>query len=327
VPSPRRSAPVPPRGPETRRLAAVDLGTNTVRLLVVEVPPGGAWRALLETQRITRLGEGLGGSGRLGEAAMRRTLATVAEFCRRAAETGAREVLIVATSAVREAENRAEFVERVRRATGHPVRVVPGGEEARLALLGALQGLPRLGGSVVLLDIGGGSTEVIVAEEGRLRSAVSLPLGVVPLAERYVDAGPVAPGRAAALAEEVAATLGRWLAGLEAEAGHRPLVGTAGTVTTLAALDQALPAYDPGRVHGYVLPRPRIEALLERLRALPLAARAALPCLEPGRADLIVPGAVICVALMQRLGATSLTVSEWGLREGILVEHLRAAAP
>lgn len=258
---------------------------------------------------------------------MARTIATVAEFCRSAEALGAREILIVATSAVREATNRQAFLDRVREATGRTVNVVPGEEEARLALLGALDGLPGLRGSFVLFDIGGGSTEFILARDRRLAAAVSLPLGVVPLAERYMTAGPVDAARYEAMEGEIRSRLGAGLS--DFAQGVRPdhLVGTAGTVTTLAALDLELPAYDPERVQGHVLSRHRIEQLLARLGALPVAARAALPCLEPGRADLIVPGTAICLAVMGRFGAAALRVSEFGLREGILLEHLSRSAP
>lgn len=252
---------------------------------------------------------------------MSRTLAVVDEFCRRAHAQGADDILIVATSAVREALNRQEFVDRVRRAVGHAVEVVTGEEEARLALLGVLDGLPDLPSAFVLFDIGGGSTEFIRGRERRVVAAVSLPLGVVGLAERYMTAGPVDWSRYAAMEQEIRVALSAGLSGF-ATASHEPLVGTAGTVTTLAALDQELQAYDPERVQGYVLERPRIERLLRRLGALSVAARGALPCLEPGRADLIIPGTAICLAAMERFDAAAIRVSDVGLREGILIEYL-----
>jgi len=172
------------------RLATVDLGTNTVRLLVVE-PDGPAWRTLQQSQRVTRLGEGQGDSGRLGPEPMRRTSATVAEFARAARALGAGRVRIVATSAVREAANREEFVARLERESGERVEVVSGEEEARLTLKGVTSGLPGLGGSFVLFDIGGGSTEFVLARGGTAAAAVSLRLGVVALQEEWGEPGPV----------------------------------------------------------------------------------------------------------------------------------------
>jgi len=298
-----------------------------VRLLVVEVSVTGQRRALYETQAITRLGEGLAATGRLSEAAMTRTIAAVADFCRSAEARGTHEILIVATSAVRDALNRQAFVDRVQRAVGHAVEIVTGEEEARLALLGVLEGLPGLAGTFVLFDIGGGSTEFILARARRVAAAFSLPLGVVPLAERYGTDGPLDWSRYAHMEREIRSGLAGGLAAFAA--GSRPdsLVGTAGTVTTLAALDQELQAYDPARVQGHVLERPRIERLLKRLGALSAAARATLPCLEPGRADLIIPGIAICLAVMDRFGAAAVSVSDSGLREGILIQHLSGGPP
>ena len=312
--------------PRVSRLAAIDLGTNTVRLLVVETRGAGRWRTLAQDQLITRLGEGAAASGLLGDTPIERTVATVAAFCRQAEALGASEVMIVATSAVREAVNRQALLDRVRAASGHEVRVVTGEEEARLALLGALSEIRESSGEVLLVDIGGGSTEFTLARERRVVAALSIRLGVVPLAERYMTQGPVDWARYGEMDREVRAELAPALSRVLPE--HRPdlFIGTAGTVTTLAALDQALSQYDPERVQGYRLHRHRIEKLLAALGALPVAARAALPCLDPGRADLIIPGISICLAAMDCCGFDSLLVSEYALREGILIDYLGRSA-
>jgi exopolyphosphatase/guanosine-5'-triphosphate,3'-diphosphate pyrophosphatase len=307
----------------TRRLAAVDLGTNTVRLLVVEAE-GREWRPLHQSQRVTRLGEGQAETGRLLEAPMQRTVDTVSEFIAAARGLGASEIRVVATSAVREAPNRAELLALLRAATGLDASVVSGEEEARLTLQGVAAGLPQLGGSFVLFDIGGGSTELVLGEGGRLGAVVSLQLGLVRLAERYGDAGPVDWARFALMRGEIDGRLAREIPARIIEAQAPALVGTAGTVTTLAALDLGLPAYDASRVQGHTLARGAVERLLKRLGALAVAERARLPCLEPGRADVLIPGIAICLAVMDRLGYGSLVVSDRGLREGILCEILSA---
>jgi len=307
----------------TRRLATVDLGTNTVRLLVVEAE-GGTWRSLHQSQRVTRLGEGQADAGRLLEAPMRRTVDTVSEFIASARGLGASEIHVVATSAVREATNRAELLARLRAATGLEASVVSGEEEARLTLQGVAAGLPQLGGSFVLFDIGGGSTELVLAEAGRLGAAVSVRLGVVRLAERFGGAGPVNWARFAVMRGEIDGQLAREIPARIAETRAPSLVGTAGTVTTLAALDLGLSAYDASRVQGHRLTRGAVERLLDRLGALAADERARLPCLEPGRADVIIPGIAICLAVMDRLGRDALVVSDHGLREGILCEILSA---
>lgn len=306
-------------------LATVDLGTNTVRLLVV-APDGPAWRTLHQTQRVTRLGEGQGDTGRLRPEPMRRTAATVAEFARAARALGAARVRIVATSAVREAANREEFVARLEREAGERVEVVSGEEEARLTLKGVTSGLPGLDRSFVLFDIGGGSTEFVLAHGGLPAAAVSLRLGVVALQEEWGEPGPVRGEHFARLRRHVEQRLAAEVPEAIASAPAAELVGTAGTVTTLAALELGLATYDPAAVHGHRLARAAVERQLARLGALDVRARGLLPCLEPGRADVIIPGIAICLAAMARCGRESLVVSDRGLREGILAELLETAA-
>jgi exopolyphosphatase / guanosine-5'-triphosphate,3'-diphosphate pyrophosphatase len=308
------------------RLATIDLGSNTVRYLLVEVDGDAAWRTLDHDQRVTRLGQGLAGSGHLGEAPMARTGAAVVEYVARARRLGADDVLVVATSAVREAANGPEFAAMLERTAGAPVRIVTGEDEARLTVRGALAGLPDLRAPLVVFDIGGGSTEFILWREGAVGTATSLRLGVVPLAERYPFAGPVDAAEYRRLEDEVRGRLDREIPGAIVSADIATLVGTAGTVTTLAALDLRLTAYDAARVQGHRLTREAVGRQLARLSALTVEGRGALPCLEPGRADLIVPGTAIVVATMDRLGVDALTVSDWSLREGIVAERLEQLA-
>lgn len=308
------------------RLATIDLGTNTVRLLVADAEPGArAWRVVDQDQRVTRLGEGMHATGRLADAPAARTASTVLEYVARARASGADRIEIVATSAVREAGNGAAYARRLGRATGARVRVVSGEEEARLTLRGILHGLGHAPGRTLAFDIGGGSTEFILACDGALTAAVSLRLGVVALAERYPFREPVDPADYGVLEDEVARQLARELPATVAATPVDRLVGSAGTVTTLAALDLGLLAYDAARVQGHVLTRAAIDVQRRRLAALDVGGRAALPCLEPGRADLILPGVAIVAATMRRLGCERLVVSDWGLREGILADILVGA--
>jgi exopolyphosphatase/guanosine-5'-triphosphate,3'-diphosphate pyrophosphatase len=308
------------------RLATIDLGTNTVRLLVAQVEPGAhAWQTLHQDQRITRLGEGLRGTGRLGGVPAARTQATVLEYVARARELTAARIEIVATSAVREAANGPEFTAELERATGVRVRVVSGDEEARLTLRGILHGLARVDGVTLAFDIGGGSTEFMLARDGVLVAAASLRLGVVPLAERYPFPAPADAVRYRALEQDVAEQLARALPAALTGTRVDRLVGSAGTVTTLAALDLGLAVYDPARVQGHVLSRAAVQTQRRRLAALDLDARARLPCLERGRADLILPGVAIVTATLDRFACERLVVSDWGLREGILADVLAGA--
>jgi exopolyphosphatase/guanosine-5'-triphosphate,3'-diphosphate pyrophosphatase len=301
------------------RLAAIDLGSNTVRLLVADVDSEGGLRPVHGEQVVVRLGEGLAQHGVLAPAAMERALAAVREYATRARALGARRVLAVATAAVREADNRDEFVGRLAGVPGLEVRVVSGDEEARLTLLGVASGVAPAAGSYCVLDIGGGSTELIVASGTRYVSAVSLRLGVVPLVERFLHADPVDWAEYSACVAHVEACLAAAAWPEIRPLGPRALVGTAGTITTLAALDLGLAAYDPARVQGHRLTVTAVRALRERLGALHVAERARLPCLEPGRADLIIPGIAVVLGVLEGLGLAELIVSDAGLREGILV--------
>lgn len=304
------------------RLATIDLGSNTVRLLVADVEPGRqGWRVVESDQRVTRLGEGLAASGHLGPAPAERTAEVVREYVDRARRARADRVAIVATSAVREAANGRDFAAALERATGERVSIVSGDEEARLTLVGVLGGLDGSeapSGDTLVFDIGGGSTEYILARGGQPLASLSLRLGVVDLAERYPFPGPVDRPRYDAMLAEIAARLATEVPDRIRAATLARLVGTAGTATTLAALDLGLTTYDPGRVQGHALARTAIERLRDRLGRLTLAERGTLPCLEPDRADLIVPGVAIVLATLDLTGAGAMIVSDWGLREGIL---------
>jgi exopolyphosphatase/guanosine-5'-triphosphate,3'-diphosphate pyrophosphatase len=302
--------------------AAIDVGTNTLRLLLAEAVGPDDYAVLHEEQQITRLGEGLRSTGLLQDAPRRRSLAVLRRFADLARSLKAGEIAAVATSAVREAGNRQEFVAEVWREAGLALRVIDGEEEARLTLLGVRHGL-RLGSRRVLaIDIGGGSTEFILATGDVIEGIVSTGLGVVKLTEQYLVSDPPTVDEQRKLEDAVEIRIERLrleLPGLEAA----QLVGTAGTVTTLAAIDLALVTYDRQKVRGHCLSLPRVRELLDRLAALALRERRQVHGLEPGRADIILAGAAILAVSMERLGYHELQVSDDGLREGILIDLLR----
>ena len=304
------------------RVCAIDVGSNTVRVLVADVLGTGAWRIADRDQTITRLGENLARTGALGEAPMARTLDAVRGYVERGARLGAGDIRIVATSAVREAANGRTFAAAVERVTGRRVEVVSGEVEARLTLRGVRHGLGPLPGLMLTFDIGGGSTEYVLSQGDAVRSMVSLKLGVVPLAERFAFPGVVLPARYRELHDQVRRRLDGELPAAVRTARVDHLIGTAGTVTALAALDLGLVRYDPDRVQGHVLRRATVKRLLERLCALTVEERTALPCLEPGRADLIIPGTAIVLATLDLTGVDELRVSEYGLREGVIVDAI-----
>jgi exopolyphosphatase/guanosine-5'-triphosphate,3'-diphosphate pyrophosphatase len=305
------------------RLAAIDVGTNTIRLLIGEADGLGGYRPVLGAQEITRLGQGLLPEKILQPEPMRRSLAVLARFRALAEGHGATEIAAVGTSALREAGNRDAFLAQARAEAGLDVAVIPGAEEARLTLLGVRAGLPDPPRHLVMLDIGGGSTELLLADGPIIRGMVSTGLGAVKLSEECFPADPP-DAEALAAARKIALTRL-----LRVRAGELPpwddgaaLVGTAGTVTTLAAIDLRLDPYDPERVNGHRLRRDRVAALLQDLAALPLPRRRQVRGLEPARADIIVGGTIICLAVMDALGFSHLLVSDGGLREGILLDLL-----
>jgi exopolyphosphatase / guanosine-5'-triphosphate,3'-diphosphate pyrophosphatase len=258
----------------------------------------------------------------LGDAPMARTLAVIKTYVERALGVGAGEIRVVATSAVRESSNGRAFADAVGSATGRTVDIISGDDEARLTVRGVRYGLGPLSGSVITFDIGGGSTEYVLSEDDAVRNMVSLRLGVIPLAEQFPFPEGIDWARYRVLADDVRGRLARELPETIRAATVAHLVGTAGTATALAALDLGLARYDPERVQGHTLTREAVQRLLERLGALPVAERGALPCLDPGRADLIIPGIAIVMATFAEIGIQALRVSEYGLREGLLVDAI-----
>lgn len=307
------------------RVAAIDVGTNTVLLLVAERRADGI-APLVERAEITRLGRGVDATGRLEPAAIAETVRVLAGYAAEARGLGVRDIACVATSAARDAANGGEFFAAARAAAGLVPEVISGEEEARLVWRSAWRdfGGPTLR-PLAVLDVGGGSTELSWGDGPAPRGRRSLQVGAVRLTERHVredglSATTLATLRAAARqALEPLGTLDG-LGGLE---GAR-LVGVAGTVTTLAAVDQALPAYDAEKVHGATLELARIDALVGRLAPMTVAARARLPGMEPKRADVIVAGAVVVAEALRLLGFERLTVSDRGVRWGLVYERLGA---
>lgn len=315
----------PRAGPPTR-IAALDLGTNNCRLLVAE-PGANGFEVVDSFSRITRLGEGLATTGQLSEAAVRRTLMALA-VCRRIINRNhIAELRCVATEACRRASNGAAFIDRVERDVGIRLEVVSQDEEARLALLGCLPLIDEMAEQVLMIDIGGGSTELVcldrceaVGGNDGTGIAVSLPVGVVTLAESFAseleDGAYEGMLNAAREAIGAAPLDGFRLRGFDAPTVQ--MLGTSGTVTTLAAVHLGLRRYDRRRVDGIVLDYDEIAAVSDRLKRLDNRGRAAHPCIGQGRADLVVAGCAILEAVHQHWPVRQMRVADRGVREGIL---------
>jgi exopolyphosphatase / guanosine-5'-triphosphate,3'-diphosphate pyrophosphatase len=305
---------------EVARVAAIDIGTNSVLLLIAAAEAAGP-RPLLERATITRMGEGVDKTRRLAPAAVERNLACLRAYAEDLRAHGSPKLDVVGTSALRDAEGAQAFLDEAERILGVRPRVIAGDEEARLTFRGALSGL-TVRGRLLVFDVGGGSTELVIGDAAgttRPESRVSLDIGSVRLFERHVHSDPLLPAEVAAIEADIAGQLtsGAPLLRL-GEGAPVTLVGVAGTVTTLKALELGLPAYDSAQVHGAVLTLGAVEALCAKLASLSLTERQQLPGLQPKRADVIVVGALIVRDLLRRAGATETIVSDRGVRFGLL---------
>jgi exopolyphosphatase / guanosine-5'-triphosphate,3'-diphosphate pyrophosphatase len=293
------------------RVAAIDLGTNTTRLIVADVTDGTV-DAILRRSTITRLGEGVDARRRLLPLPITRVRNCLADYRRELESLGAERALLVATSAVRDAENGEAFLGEIEWSYGFATRLLSGEQEAELTL----RGVGAIDGETMVIDIGGGSTELIA---GGMR--VSTDLGSVRLTERFLQSDPPAAGELEELAQAIRSVLE------EHDLSARRGIGVAGTVTSLAALDLGLVEYDADRVHRHRLGQSAVRAQLDRLAALPLAERREVPGLEPERAPVIVAGAAILLEVMRHLELPEIEVSERDLLDGAALEAAALPEP
>jgi exopolyphosphatase / guanosine-5'-triphosphate,3'-diphosphate pyrophosphatase len=304
----------------TIRLAGVDIGTLTCRLLIADVSPDGRLREVRSERRILRLGEGVDQTKRLSIAAMDRVLQCLTEWRELIDAAHVDATAVVATSAVRDAVNRDEFLSLVKREAGFEVELISGDEEARRTLLGIRSGLPDGVTDVLALDVGGGSTEFILDRPGESPIVRSNDIGVVRLCERLLHHDPPTEEELRQARDWVARETKAAVAGM-GNYQTATFVGTAGTVTSLAAMAQKLPTYEPARIHNYRLQLDTIQELEQTLLSRKKTDRVGLPGLEKGREEVIVAGAIIIRTIMETLGMSSCLVSDLGLREGVVL-HL-----
>ncbi len=301
--------------------ATIDVGTNTTLLLVARLDGRGGLEPVAERAEITRLGRGIGAGGALGRAGIDATLAALRDYAAVARQHGA-TLAAVGTEALRRAPNGDDFLRPAAEILGVPIEVIDGQREAALTFRAVVESFSEARhGDLVVVDIGGGSTEVVLARDGRPTSARSLPLGSVRLTEQHVRQDPIAPDELASL--RAAVTGG--LAGIPFPRGGT-VVGVAGTVTSLAAMAEAMATYDPARVHGYRLSRAALDAQIARLAASRQADREQIVGLDPRRADVILAGAVILEGIAGAAGADAVRVSDRGIRWGLMHE-LAARGP
>lgn len=304
------------------RLATIDIGTNTVLMLVAERSADGALSAIEEHATITRLGEGVDRTRALGEDAIARTTACLDQYAETLSRLRIRDVVVVGTSAMRDARGGEKIRDHVRAKFGVEARVISGDEEARLTFSGALSGLDYAdaSGEIAVFDIGGGSTEVVRgtlagAGEAKIAYAHSFDVGSVRMTERHMKSDPPSAAEFTAVTHDARSVL----ASLAPLAAGQVPVGIAGTMTTLAAVSMRMETYDGAAVHGYAMTTRDLRDIVQKLASMPLARRREVPGLEPKRADVVVAGGWIALAVLEQMRAESFVVSDRGVRWGLAV--------
>ncbi len=298
------------------RVAALDCGTNSLRLLVADVD-GGTLTDVVRDMEIVRLGQGVDRTGRFAPEALARTLDVLGRYAADVRRLGAERVRMVATSATRDAANRDEFVSGVHDLLGVEPEVVSGDEEAALSFAGATRDLS--GGSLpppyLVVDIGGGSTEFVLGTD-RVEAGRSVDIGCVRMSERHFAADPPDPAEVAAAVADIDAAIEQ-AAEVVPLGEARTLVGLAGSVTTVAGIALGLPAYDPAAIHHTRIPTAQVAAVSERLLAMTREERAAIPVMHPGRVDVIAAGALVLRLILERTGLPEVVASEHDILDGI----------
>jgi exopolyphosphatase / guanosine-5'-triphosphate,3'-diphosphate pyrophosphatase len=298
------------------RTAVIDIGTNTLLLLVVERDPSGALVAVRDLCRFGRLGQGLDASGRLADEAITRSLEICREYAREMAAAGVARRVVIGTQALREAKNAAAFVEPAQEILGARIEIIEGAREADLAFGAVAATFPQLKGTpYVVVDVGGGSTEIIVTDGARVVSAQSVKIGAVRLCERHLKSDPPAAEEVRALVADIDGAL----AAVDLPRGV-VVVGTAGTATTMASVQLGLHAYDPDRVTGLRFEAALVDAQLAKLLSLTTAQRRRLPGMVVERADVLPAGVAIFSRVIARAAAPAMIVCDRGIRWGIAHE-------
>jgi exopolyphosphatase / guanosine-5'-triphosphate,3'-diphosphate pyrophosphatase len=299
------------------RYAVIDVGTNSVKFNISERRDDRTWRTVVDRAEITRLGEGLEKTGEISSDAMERTVSAIAAMATEARDQGATEIAAVGTMGMRTARNSQEFIDAVQRRCGLRIEVIPGEEEGRLAYLAVKSGLGLAKGSLAIFDTGGGSTQFTFGHGSTVEEQFSLNVGAVRFTEQFGLGGLVS-------AEQLRAALDAISAGL-VRIDNRPapdaLVGMGGAITNIAAVKHGLAKYDPDIVQGSVIERAEIERQIELYRSRSLDDRRKIVGLQPKRADVILAGACIVKTVMDKLDKDNLSVSDRGLRHGLLIDR------
>jgi exopolyphosphatase/guanosine-5'-triphosphate,3'-diphosphate pyrophosphatase len=297
------------------RTAAIDCGTNSIRLLIADVTDSGL-HDVTRQMEIVRLGEGVDRTGRISEAALGRTLDALRRYEQQIAQAGVRGVRMAATSATRDAGNRDDFVSGVREILGVDPEVITGEQEAALSFVGATREIRHLPTPHLVVDIGGGSTEFVLGDERGVLASCSVDIGCVRITERHLHDDPPTAEQIEAAEADIAGAIDKAAETVPLDAAAT-LIGVAGTVTTIAGIAADLPEYDPERIHLSHVSAVDVDAITHRLLRMPRAERAALPVMHPGRVDVIGAGSMILRAVVQKTMAAEVVASEHDILDGI----------
>jgi exopolyphosphatase/guanosine-5'-triphosphate,3'-diphosphate pyrophosphatase len=305
-----------------RRSAFIDIGTNAILCLIVEIGDGGQFRVLEDLAEIPRLGEGVDQTRRIGAAAEQRSIEVLEGYLSQCRSLGVEAIIAVGTSALRDARNSGEVRARLDARLGFEIRVISGEEEAAYSFLSVQRGLPLAGRELLVIDVGGGSTEFICGNDSGVTEALSVDLGAVRLTERLLRSDPVKPeeyeGMVALIDRELAPLRDRW----RKSGSSLTLVGIAGTFTTLAAVEKKLTRYSHSEVHGSRLTLAEVRRQARLFLDKTIAERKKIPGLEPKRADVILAGACLIERIMNLFQTEEVIVSDQGVRYGLLYEQL-----
>ncbi len=308
----------------TKRFAAIDIGTNTILLLIAELGEDGTFRLLDDRAEITRLGEGVDRSRQIGSEGEERSVQVLKGYLERCKNLAVEEIVAVGTSALRDAHNAEDFKARLKQELGWDLRVLSGEEEAVYSYLAVQRGLALEGKEALVVDVGGGSTEFIWGRGGALHRSISLNLGSVRLTERFLISDPAREEECARLAMTIDRGLEPLRVDWTMEGRFRTMVGIAGTFTTLVAIEKGLRQYSHSEVHGSLLHRAEVLRQIQLFKTKTIAERREIPGLEPKRADVILAGALLIDRIMALFRVDQVTVSDQGIRYGLLRERLSA---
>ena len=302
------------------RVAALDIGTNSIRLLKAEILEGKLISGPKELN-MTRIGEGVNETGMLSEAGMTRSVEALVDFNQKAIDWGAKHIFALATSAVRDAGNRQDFLNRVKKACGLEIEVISGDHEARIGYLGVLAGLESIEGNILVIDVGGGSTELIVGDASGIKFVHSANVGAVRMTGKHIKSDPISEREYRAVKQDIADITKQVIVQLT-EHPISKAVGIGGTATTLGAMKLEMEAYDRYKIQNSCLSISEIEKINEKLKNLNIKERQTLKGLQPKRADIILAGAMVIEHVLTSINVENMFVSDFDNLEGCLMEKL-----